>query len=278
MKNTTFMRFPGFRRKAVTLSYDDGVEYDLKLIDIMIKYGLRGTFNISAGLLSPDGDKPITLAKLKEIYLDRGQEVAAHGYHHYPLATIPEATGIKEIIDDRTALEQYTDTIVFGMAYAYGNYDDTVLSYLGKCGIRYARTVNQTLGFAMPENFLTWHPTCHHSHGDLMAMAKKFVEHGEEKSMKKNTPEVFFLWGHSYEYANYDTWHIIEEFGEYIGGREDIWYATNGEIYAYTEAYSHLVFSVDASQVYNPTATDLYLCYLGKNVLVPAGQTVKMPK
>lgn len=278
MNNTTFMRFPGFRRKAVTLSYDDGVKHDVKLIDIMTKYGLRGTFNISAGLLSPDGDNPITLAKLKEIYLDQGQEVAAHGYHHYPLAAMPEAVGIKEIIDDRAALEEYTGEIVRGMAYAYGNYDDTVLSYLGKCGIRYARTTDQTLGFAMPENFLEWKPTCHHAHGELMPLAKKFVALDDEKSLKKNAPQLFYVWGHSYEFANADNWHIIEEFAEFIGGREDIWYATNGEIYAYTEAYSHLVFSVDGTRVYNPTATDLYLCYLGKNVLAPAGQTVRIPK
>ncbi len=276
MRNTTFMRFPGFRRKAVTLSYDDGVLHDVKLIDIMTKYGLRGTFNISAGLLSPDGDAPITLSKLKEIYLDRGQEVAAHGYHHYPLATMPEAAGIKEIIDDRVALEEYTGKIVRGMAYAYGNYDDTVLSYLGKCGICYARTTDQTLGFAMPENFLAWKPTCHHAHGELMPLAQRFVALTEEKSLKKNAPQIFYLWGHSYEFANADNWHIIEEFAEFMGGRQDIWYATNGEICAYTQAYSRLVYSVDASRVYNPTATDLYLCYMNKNVFIPAGQMVEI--
>ena len=40
-------RFPGFKYKAVTLSYDDGTIYDKKLIEIMSKYGIRGTFNLS---------------------------------------------------------------------------------------------------------------------------------------------------------------------------------------------------------------------------------------
>ena len=43
------MRWPGFKRKAVTLSYDDGVVFDRKLIEIMDKYGLKGTFNIGSG-------------------------------------------------------------------------------------------------------------------------------------------------------------------------------------------------------------------------------------
>lgn len=37
------MRFPGGKKKALTLSYDDGVEQDIRLIDIMKKNGLKGT-------------------------------------------------------------------------------------------------------------------------------------------------------------------------------------------------------------------------------------------
>ena len=39
MKNYTCLRFPEFKRKAVTLSYDDGVVYDEKLIGIVNRYG-----------------------------------------------------------------------------------------------------------------------------------------------------------------------------------------------------------------------------------------------
>lgn len=42
-----FMRFPGGKKKALTLSYDDGVEQDIRLIDIMKKNGLKGTFNLN---------------------------------------------------------------------------------------------------------------------------------------------------------------------------------------------------------------------------------------
>ena len=36
-----FMRFPGGVQRALTLSYDDGVEQDARLIEIMKKYGLK---------------------------------------------------------------------------------------------------------------------------------------------------------------------------------------------------------------------------------------------
>lgn len=50
-----FMRFPEGRKKAVTLSYDDGVEQDMRLVEVMEKYGLKGTFNLNSGLFAPEG-------------------------------------------------------------------------------------------------------------------------------------------------------------------------------------------------------------------------------
>ena len=38
---TLFMRFPEGRAKALTLSYDDGVEQDLDLMEILDRYGLK---------------------------------------------------------------------------------------------------------------------------------------------------------------------------------------------------------------------------------------------
>ena len=35
------------QKKAVTISYDDGVVFDKKLIDIFNKYGIKGTFNLT---------------------------------------------------------------------------------------------------------------------------------------------------------------------------------------------------------------------------------------
>ena len=46
------MRFPVFKSKAVTISYDDGVKADKKLIEIMNENGLKGTFNLNSGLFS----------------------------------------------------------------------------------------------------------------------------------------------------------------------------------------------------------------------------------
>ena len=69
---------------------------------------------------------------------------------------------------------------------------------------------------------------------------------------------MFYLWGHSYEFEEHDNWNVIEEFAAYTGSRDDIWYATNIQIYDYIQAYQRLEFSVNGRRVYNPTATELY--------------------
>lgn len=84
---------------------------------------------------------------------------------------------------------------------------------------------------------------------------------------------MFYLWGHAYEFNNNDNWQVIEEFAKYMGGREDVWYATNGEIYDYAKAFESLQFSVDGKYVYNPSAQEVFFVTLEeKNVSVKPGE------
>ena len=86
----TFMRFPNFRKKALTLSYDDGVIYDEKLIAIMDKYGLKGTFNINSGRFDEPHPRLLSEDRAIALYKDSGHEVAVHSYTHPSLAELSE--------------------------------------------------------------------------------------------------------------------------------------------------------------------------------------------
>lgn len=55
IKGCVYLRFPEGKLKALTLSYDDGVEQDEHLIGILRAHGMRGTFNLNAGLYAPEG-------------------------------------------------------------------------------------------------------------------------------------------------------------------------------------------------------------------------------
>ena len=71
---------------------------------------------------------------------------------------------------------------------------------------------------------------------------------------------------------------MIEEFAEYIGGKDDIWYATNIEVYDYIAAYKQLQFSADGTKVYNPTAMVLYFEDGGVAYSVAPGQSIQCKK
>ncbi len=256
-----FMRFPGGRRKALTFSYDDGTEQDIRLVEIMKKHGLKGTFNLNSGQYAPEGTvypedriyRRMTKSQATELFKDSGMEVAVHGLTHPFLEQLPSNLGLRDILKDRENLEAQFDTIVRGMAYPYGTYNDQVIDYLRYAGILYSRTIRNTHQFAMPTNWLLWDPTCHHRDPELMELAKKFVEEQVDRD-----PRLFYVWGHSYEFDGQKNWHVMEDFAEFMGGREDIWYATNIEICEYTEAYKRLVFSMDEHRIYNPTAYTLW--------------------
>ena len=63
-----------------------------------------------------------------------------------------------------------------------------------------------------------------------------------------------------------------------VAGKDDIWYATNGELYDYVEAYRSLEYSADATRVYNPTQIDVCVRYDRGVVCVHAGETVTFKK
>ena len=44
------------KKKAVTFSYDDGTVQDVRLIELLDKYGLKSTFNLCSGWLPKHKD------------------------------------------------------------------------------------------------------------------------------------------------------------------------------------------------------------------------------
>ncbi len=256
MDNRMEMLFEGGKSKALTFSYDDNTVYDRQLVALMNQYGMRGTFNLNSGLFSDshiadiDGVE-IDFSRIDEqevMDLYRGHEVASHTVTHPSLTDIPAEEGRKEVLEDRAKLEELVGYTVSGFAYPYGTFNKEVEALLSECGITYARTVVSTEDFRLPQDFLEWHPTCHHNREKLMELAEKFCmdESGEAK--------LFYLWGHSYEFKRYDNWQVIEEFMRYMQQhKEKIWIATNKEIRDYVQAYGQLVTSADTSILHNPT-------------------------
>lgn len=264
------------KRKVLTLSYDDGVVQDKRLIEILDKYGIKATFNINTGNYYSGETDPqrghLTRKSSVQLYKDSVHEVAVHTYNHPSLEKLDSTEMIYQVIEDRKSIEKDYGVVARGMAYPFGTYSNEVVDVLKKCGIVYSRTVNSTLKFNFPENWLILNPTCHHNSPKLMELAKIFAE----MPSRWEQSEMFYLWGHSYEFDDNDNWNVIEEFAKYIGGRDNIWYATNIEVYDYVQAYKNLQTSYDKTIVHNPSAIDVWVEIDKKDYCVKAGQTLKI--
>ncbi len=269
-----YMRFPEWKSKALTLSYDDAVIYDKTLIEIMQKYGLKGTFNVNSALFSYDA-RHLTKEQAKEFYIGSGMEIAVHGEYHLWPSKIPLTVAISELLNDRINIEKEFGVFARGMAYACGEYNDAVVDVLKKIGIVYGRTVESTFKFDMPTDWLRLKPTCHHDYPKLMELLETFLTAEPDKAFRKD-PLLFYLWGHSYEFNDANSWHIIENFGKRVSKVDDVYLATNIEIYDYVKAYESLIYSADGNMVYNPTLKDIYLLIDDKKVVVKSNQTIKI--
>ncbi len=265
------VRFPQGKPKALTFSYDDGVAEDVRLVEIFKQHNLFGTFNVNSGLFAT-GTR-LTAEQVRDLYISAGQELACHTVHHPFLEKLPDAVAVAEVLDDRRALEELSGEIINGMAYPYGTYNDRTIELLKAAGIKYSRTVISTEDFRLPENWLALTATCHHNNPKLFALADTFIN---DAPTPRQDGWLFYVWGHSYEFRDNDNWDRMEQFAQQVAGKDDVWYATNMQIYDYLTAFHALEFSANGDKVYNPSAVDVWFCANGKDYHVPAGKTIHL--
>ena len=222
------------KKKAITFSYDDTVTQDIRLIEILDKYGLKATFNLNSGLLGMDGmliregvevsHVKIPASEIASVY--KNHEVAAHTLTHPHLPKLPDDEVIRQVEEDRLNLSDLVGYEVVGMAYPGGgmNNNDRVARLIkNHTGIKYARTISLGYSFLPQPDLYRYKPTAFHlDFADNYRLAKDFFE--------RETEGVFYIWGHSYEFDIHNTWDQFEDFCKAISGRPDVFYGTNKEI------------------------------------------------
>ena len=238
VKGGNHMRFfDQEKKKAVTFSYDDGVTQDIRLIELLNKYGLKCTFNLNSERLGTPrildrSDRRTAHYKIhpQDVkYVYEGHEIAVHTLTHPNLTQCDDAEVIRQVEQDRLNLSDLAGYEVVGMAYPCGgvNNDDRVAEIIRKnTGVKYSRTITSSESFALQENLFRFNPTVYHVNFEkMMALGQKFLE------LKPETPQIFYIWGHSYEMDfGSDCWVKLEEFFKLISNQSDIFYGTNKEV------------------------------------------------
>lgn len=225
------------KKKAVTFSFDDGDTQDQRLIAILDKYGLKGTFNLNSELLGKAQSlirEEKTVAhvhprpeEIRRIY--EGHEVAAHTLTHPLLTGLPDEEVIRQVECDRKNLSELVGYEVVGMAYPCGgrNHDERVAKLIAEStGVRYARTIISTESTNLQSDLYRFRPTCRALWEGLMPLAEAFLEGDPEEA------SLLYVWGHSFEFdIREEYWARFEEFCKFIAGRGDVFYGTNRECF-----------------------------------------------
>ena len=278
-----FLRFPDGKAKAVTLSYDDGCFDDKRFSNVITKAGLKCTFNLNSLIWR----KALTAEEIKEYFLDRGHEIAVHGFYHRANGTLRPIEGIRDVFECRKELEEIFGIIVRGMAYpdtginllANNTKYSDIKRYLTDLDIAYARTLGADNSlFELPDDWHTWMPSAHHNNPKILELVDDFI--GRDTSTNvyapRRTPKLFYMWGHSYEFERNNNWDLLDTICEKLGGKDDVWYATNMEVYNYVNAHYSLEYSANGDIIHNPTIFDVWVDIDGRVYKIKSGETIKV--
>ncbi|MBQ2428180.1 MAG: polysaccharide deacetylase family protein, partial [Ruminococcus sp.] len=208
-------------QKLFTLSFDDGTEQDSRLIALMEKYGIKGTFNISSGIFGRksyikrvgNGGKSaaekdilhpelyvnhyiLTEKDALSLYSSPNVEIASHGTHHLVQSDLTKEQTEEEITQDFERLSELFGYRVVGHAFPKDTFNGNVIEALKRNGALYARRVSRERpkDFSFNRNELILMPTCRHTDPFSDELLNKFIN-----TPAGNDDMVFVLWGHSYE-------------------------------------------------------------------------------
>ena len=223
------------KKKAITFSFDDGVIQDRRVVAILEKYGLKGTFNLNSQMFEHTyttsiGTTRTTIpaSEVKELY--KNHEVAVHTLTHPNLTQQTEEEVIRQVDEDRKNLEALVGYPIRCMAYPCGgvNNDDRVAEIIKKnTPIRFSRTITSTNAYDLQENLLRFNPTFHcGALNSSWEVVEKFL------ALETDEPKVLYIWGHAYEMDEGSlSWEDLEKLCKMVSGKDDIFYGTNSEVF-----------------------------------------------
>lgn len=217
-------------KKAITFSFDDGVYQDIRLVEILNRYGLKATFNINTGLSSTKHDFVINDVNITHLSLDtmvklyQGHEVAMHTHTHPDLTACDLKTIKDEIKKNFDVITQLFKKEPIGFVYPYGTFNDEIVKELSSFSIKYARTIIDNYDTNLQNDLLRFRPTAHFNDPKLTDIVDTFLNASPE------TPQILYIWGHSYECDTDNLWSSFESLCQKISNKNDVFYGTNKDV------------------------------------------------
>ncbi len=235
------------KEMSVTTSWDDGCPEDIKMIHLLNKYGLKGTFYIPV----KNRERPvISPSSIKEI--SQGFEIGSHTFHHQILPGLSQKEMRREVVEGKNWLEQLLGHGVTSFCYPKGRFSRQTIQAVKNTGVRLARTT-RAFHYYGSNNLLCLntsvqafpHPSLIHlRHGikelNILGLLTYIIQlkmTGDWQRLARmmfdiaaTSGGVWHLWGHSWEIEAFDLWKPLEEIFKYVSNRTNAEYRTNGEL------------------------------------------------
>jgi len=230
------------KKIIVTTSWDDGHKLDIRLANLLKKYGIKATFYISPQDHEYKREDLLSKNEIKNLAKDF--EIGAHTMTHPHLSKIPLEKADYEISESKKYLEKVIGRKIMSFCYPYGDYNQKIVQLVSKNNFKIARTVKR-FSFEEPKKPFEMGTTFHtYKHYSEIPTISKFTKinifalarytNWENSaidlfdSCKNNS--LFHLWGHAIEFEKFKEWDKLERILSYISKRKEVLYKTNGEI------------------------------------------------
>jgi peptidoglycan/xylan/chitin deacetylase (PgdA/CDA1 family) len=222
----------------VITSWDDATRLDLKLAELLHKYGLKGTFYV---ITNEIGEK-ISLDDLKSLSMDN--DIGAHTVTHPHLCQVSSQAAKQEILGSKITLEKKLElSHPISFAYPYGEYRSEHVRMVKEAGFCCARTTRPffigypTNLYEMPVSVWTY-PHAMKNLKSVFWLAKGLhtispflIKNWSVLAMKlfdlvKDQGGVFHLFGHSQQISERNEWERLEAVLNHLGNHRNVIYTT----------------------------------------------------
>lgn len=198
--------------KCFILSIDDGTVYDEKVIAILNRHGIKGTFNLNSGLddfVWYGEGRPVRRLPLPQcVELYRGHEVASHSLTHPHLTECSDDHIGYEVGVDKENLEHIFDAPVTSFAFPFEDFDERSIARIKAIGGFTAIRVSEIdSSFRFPADPFHIKIT---SLDVKETLAKFDAFLGDEKA------ELFVFVSHGYDFEFNDTYQDLERLCEMV--------------------------------------------------------------
>jgi peptidoglycan/xylan/chitin deacetylase (PgdA/CDA1 family) len=238
------MRLPRRERCFVVVtSWDDGHILDLKLAEMLEKYGVKGTFFVPSrdrGVIEKQGLDDDSLRYLSEI-----GEVGSHTVSHPNLVNLDSEKAFEEIMRSKHELEAIVGKRIVGFCYPRSRYDERIKNLVVQAGYEYARVVDDFSFSIISSGEFEVKTTLEAHRRSLISrdtakrvasdfrIAKYLRDFGKWDLLAirvfdhcwKNG-NVFHLWGHSWDIEKSRDWGRLDRVLDYVSKRDATEYLT----------------------------------------------------